>query len=76
MEMCEMNVMDPSGHSNSIWDADVPAEVEAARATFNALIAKGYRAFHVKKDGTEGERMDTFDPRAGKMIMVPQLRGG
>jgi hypothetical protein len=65
-----------TGHSRTIWEANNEAEVAAARATFDSLTGQGYRAFHVKADGTEGRRMDEFDPAAEKMIMVPQLRGG
>lgn len=74
--MSEMNVMDPTGHTKHIWDANNEAEVEAAEALYDSLTAKGYRAFHVKKDGEEGKRMDSFDPEAEKMILVPQLKGG
>jgi trans-aconitate methyltransferase len=71
-----MDVMDPTGHTKQIWSADNEAEVEAAQAVFDSLTAAGYRAFHVKKDGEEGRRMETFDPDAEKMILLPQLRGG
>jgi trans-aconitate methyltransferase len=71
-----MEIMDPTGHTKQIWSADKEAEVEAARAVFDNLTAAGYRAFHVKKDGEEGRRMETFDPAAEKMILLPQLRGG
>jgi hypothetical protein len=71
-----MNILDRSGHTKHIWNADNEAEVEAARTLYDALTRKGYRAFNVKKDGEEGTRMDTFDPEAEKMILVPQLVGG
>lgn len=76
MTTIEMLTLDTSGHSQNIWDADKPAEVAAARALYNTLTGKGYRAFRVKKDGTEGERMEAFDPHAEKMILVPALQGG
>lgn len=72
----EIAQMDRTGDSKNIWNIDVPEEVEAARAVFNSLTGQGYRAFHVNKDGEKGERMDSFVPKAGKMIMVPQLKGG
>jgi hypothetical protein len=74
--MPEMNIMDQTGHTRTIWDASNAIEVEAARATYDRLTREGYRAFHVKKDGDQGVRMDNFDPSAEKMIMVPQLKGG
>jgi hypothetical protein len=74
--MSHMEILDHTGHTRHIWDPDNEAEVAAARALYDGLIARGYRAFHVKKDGDEGVRMDGFDPRAAKMIMTPALRGG
>src|SRR5262245_26723377 len=71
-----MEVLDPTGHTRHIWDANNEAEVAAARALYNSLTGQGYRAFHVKGDATEGRRMDEFDPHAEKMILTPQLRGG
>lgn len=72
----EMEVMDPSGHTTTAWDPAVPAEVDAARATFTAMTAKGYRAFHVGRRGQQAEPMKTFDPAAEQMILMPQLVGG
>jgi len=72
----EMAVMDSTGDSKQIWNINNPDEVEAARSAFNSLREKGYRAFHVKADGEAGTRMDTFEPTAGKLIMIPQLKGG
>jgi hypothetical protein len=71
-----MNVLDKTGHTKHIWDANIEAEVEGARALFTSLTGRGYRAFKVKKDGEAGERMDRFDPTAEKMILAPQLQGG
>lgn len=72
----EMDVMDATGHTKHIWDADNDAEVVAAREIYNQLTKKGYRAFHVKKDGEEGKQMSGFDPEAEKMILVPPIVGG
>lgn len=72
----EMDIMDTTGHTKHIWDAEKPEEVVAARELFNALTKKGYRAFHVKKDGEEGKMMSGFDPEAEKMILVPAIVGG
>ena len=72
----EMDVLDDTGHTKHIWDADNEAEVEGARALYTSLTGRGYRAFHVKGDGNEGRRMDKFDPTAEKMILVPQMQGG
>jgi len=71
-----MNVMDSTGHTKLIWDANKADEVQNARETFEKLTKKGYRAFHVKDNGSEGKQMNGFDPDAEKMIMVPAIVAG
>jgi hypothetical protein len=71
-----MQIMDRSGHTSVTWDPETPAEVRAARETFNSLRSEGYNAFRVEEDNERGERITTFDPKAGKIMMVPQLVGG
>lgn len=72
----EMDIMDSTGHTKHIWNADKDEEVVAARELYNSLTKKGYRAFHVKKDGEEGKPMSGFDAEAEKMILVPPIVGG
>jgi len=74
--MNEMEILDTTGHTKTTWDSDSDAEVAAARAQFQALTAKGYRAFRVKKDGSEGEPMKSFEPDAEKMILIPAIQAG
>lgn len=71
----EMHILDQTGHSTTSWDPDVPDEVEGARSMFTTMTGKGYRAFTVSA-GEQGRRMDRFDPSAGEVMFVPQLRGG
>jgi len=71
-----MEILDPSGHTTTAWDPNNAAEVAAARAMFDAMTAKNYRAFHVGRRGQQAARMDTFDPAAEQMILVPQVAGG
>lgn len=74
--ICELAVMDTTGDNKQIWDPDVAEEVEAAESTFKRLKKKGYMAYRVTGDGSKGEAMAEFDPRAGKVIMAPAMRGG
>lgn len=71
-----MKVCDTSGHTTHRWDSDVPAEVAAARATFDAMTGKGYSAFRVDDRGERSTRITAFDPDAEEMILIPQLKGG
>ena len=72
-----MAIMDKSGDTKHIWNSDKPEEVNAARDLFDSLKDKGYTAYHVTgKDGTKGEIMQTFDPKAERVIMAPRVVGG
>jgi hypothetical protein len=71
-----MNTLDRSGHTSISWDADNPDEVRTARAVFDEMREKGYRAFTVGRRGERGSRLDSFDPRAEEIMLVPQLQGG
>lgn len=76
VETCELIVLCSHGDKKEIWNPRIPDEVESAKKTFEDLRRKGYLAFRVNADGSQGEQINTFDPEAGKMIMVPQMRGG
>jgi len=72
----EMAVLDKTGDTKVTWDRTKSEEVDAARATFDALRQKGYAAFAVSKDGSKGEQIRTFDPTAERIILAPALVGG
>jgi hypothetical protein len=72
-----METMDSSGDLKLMWDRNNADEVQHARETFNNLTkAKAHVAFVAKADGSQGRRMDEFDPAAERMIMVKQYQGG
>ena len=71
-----MAVLGSAGDVKRIWDRTNPDEVDDARASFNRLRDKGHLAFRVNKDGTSGEQMDSFEPNAERMILIPQMQGG
>lgn len=78
-----MNIMDHTGHSTVTWDPNDPQSVADARREFERLRRDGYSAFRMEATGDSvvvehqsNERMDTFDPAAGKVLMIPQRVGG
>jgi hypothetical protein len=71
-----MKVMGGEGDVKVIWDESKSDEVEAARATFDKLIEKGYKAFSVKKNGEKSEMITVFDPDLEKIILAAQISGG
>ena len=74
--MGELAILDKTGDTKVIWDPSNKDEREAAKAQFDHLIEKGFRAYLVKKDGEKGSLISEFDPFAGKIIMVPKIVGG
>lgn len=74
--MGELRIIDATGDTKLIWNADDENEVENAKRTFDDLKEKGYGAYGVKKDGEKGMMLHEFDPEVEKMIMAPPLRGG
>lgn len=72
----QMEALDSTGHTKTTWDPEKPDEVAAARAQFDSLVAKGYRAFTVKRNGEQDEVMRKFDPKEAAMILVPAIQGG
>lgn len=76
MQQRIMQVMDPTGHTKVEWDADIPAEVANAKATYKSMTDNGYYAYRINAEGEPATRLTEFDPEAEKMILRPQLRGG
>ena len=72
----EIAVLDHTGDTKTIWDADNDAEVEVAKAAFDTFKKKGYMIYKVGKDGEAGTAMNKFDANAEKMIAVPPVVGG
>jgi len=78
-----MQVMDSSGHTTVTWDPNSASSVRDAKRQFDDLRRQNYQALRmnsIHENGAvveeKGERIDSFDPAAGKVMMVPQLRGG
>lgn len=75
MNQHQMNILDRSGHTRIGWDPNNREEVAFAREVFEEKTGAGFRAFRVR-DGERSTRMDTFDPQAREMMLVPHLAGG
>lgn len=71
-----MQILDRTGHTQVTWDPTKMIEVDIARTAFDKAIKEGYNAFRVEGEDQRGERISTFDPKAGKIMLVPHLVGG
>lgn len=74
--MTEMRWLSEEGDTKLIFDPDNKDEVEAAEQQFDDLIGKGFTAYEVEKDGSQGKKMKKFKSKAGRIILVPKLKGG
>lgn len=92
---CEMRAPEPTEHdlifrvlSNNgddrlIWDRRNPKEVEEARGKFDDYVAKGYKPYVCRRDGTKGSKIESFDAllqevimEKGQVVMVPKTMAG
>lgn len=65
------------GDTKIIWDKNSAAECEAAKSTFDKLLAKGYVAFRAEGEkGDKGSQIKTWEPAAERIIMIPKIQGG
>jgi hypothetical protein len=71
-----MATMNMSGDLKTVWNSENTAEIDAARAQFQSMKAKGYMAYRVNRKGDKGEVMDKFDPNAETIILAPPMQGG
>jgi len=74
--MGEIRWLDETGDSRITWNPENEDQVDAAEAQFDVLLGKGYKAFRVKKDGSQGQQIKKFDAEAGTIIMTKGLVGG
>lgn len=66
-----------AGDSKIMWDAENSDEVDAAKLQFNTLTKKNFKAYRTDKHGDKkGGPIKKFDPKAGRLIMVPGIGGG
>jgi hypothetical protein len=73
----EIAILNHTGDTKVIWDPNNPDEVAAAKVQFDSLIGKGFAAFKVVGvKGEQGDQIRTFDPKAGRIILIPALQGG
>lgn len=71
-----LKVLDHTGDTKTLWNPQNQDEVDNAKKVFQRMKRKGFLAYSVGEDGSQGEVLQEFDPLAGAIIMTPQLVGG
>jgi hypothetical protein len=77
--MGELRILDMAkGDTKLEWDSAKPAEVDAARETFDYYVKdRKWAAFEVGIAGRKTDRkVEEFSPELGKVVIVPPLAGG
>lgn len=74
--MGEISILCSEGDQKVVWDPDNEDQTEVAKLTFDKLKEKSYKAFAVGKKGQPKKEIKKFDPKSGKLIMVPPMAGG
>ena len=72
----EMRILDATGDTKLIWDPENADEVAAAKAQFDTLTKKGFKAFSVGAKGKQDELVTAFEADAEKLILIPPVKGG
>jgi hypothetical protein len=81
--MAKLRVLSDRGDTTVEWDgrkagagdAEALAAVQEAERVFAEHRARGATAFRVAPD-RPAERIDTFDPAAEEIVVVPRVAGG
>jgi hypothetical protein len=76
--MGRLRIMGREGDRQIEWSHDDPASLLMAAHELERRIAQpGHLAFGFKRLRLDaGEKIDSFDPEAAEIILVPQMRGG
>ena len=69
-------LLNESGDTRVQWNRNNQGEVNAAKAEFNRLKAAGHLAYLVDSSGRKREVVDTFDPTAERLVLIPPSVGG
>lgn len=69
-------VMNKSGDSRHVFDANDPRSLADAGKRFSELTANGYRAVAFTGDEQHGRLIKEFDPSVKKTMFIPSLVGG
>lgn len=75
--MGKLRILSSRGDTTVVWDEKEGTEdaVREAERIFNQQRASGSTAFRVQSN-EPAERIDSFDPEAEQIVIVPRLAGG
>lgn len=73
--MSELRILGKGGDTKISWNSRSEIEVAAAKETFEKRIKEGWSAFR-DKNGFKGDKINSFDIHAERIVLVPPISGG
>jgi hypothetical protein len=73
--MSELRILGKGGDMKISWNIRNETEVAAAKETFEKRIKERWSAFR-DKAGIKGDKIESFDPEAERIVLVPPISGG
>lgn len=71
-----MKVLSENGDDRIVWDKENGYQAREAKAKFEELLGKGYKAFSVDAKGRKNKKITEFDVDAEEILMVPATSKG
>jgi hypothetical protein len=68
--------MDRSGDARHEFDSADAEAVARAAERFRTLMAQGFRAVALGREGTPGRLLRSFEPEVERTLFIPHLQGG
>lgn len=72
-----LRILDKTGDTRISYDLESGEDLAAAKAAFDAAVAKGSSVFNVKPGSNETtKRCGSFDELSEEAVIVPKIVGG
>ena len=69
--MHTMKILSETGDDRIVWDKENGNQAKEAKAKFNELIKKDYKAYSVDSHGKKHAKISEFDLDAEEILMIP-----
>lgn len=71
-----MKILSDKGDERIVWDREDGYQAKAAKAKFEELLGKGYKAYSVDFNGKKNKKITEFDIDAEEILMIPKTAKG
>ncbi len=71
-----MKILNDHGDERLVWEKEDGRQAKEAKSRFVKLIADGYKAYSVDRNGKKNRRIEEFDIDAEEILMVPKTAKG